>query len=92
MVSPLEYRSLKKLPPGLLALPVPILHRDQFLLSVGTGSNEHQQADSSIFETNIAVHAVSPDVDVVLLGEIPLMPLLVVLDPLLFEPADGVGR
>ena len=92
MVSPLEYRSLKSSHQDCSLSRYPSSTAiSSFFPSARAPMSTSKQTRASSKRT-LQYTPSAQTLDVVLLGEIPLMPLLVVLDPLLFEPADGVGR
>ena len=60
----------QQLVPALLALAIAIDHGNQFLLPIGRGAHQDQQAlplIGLIFQANVHVDAVGPDVHVLLL-------------------------
>src|SRR5882672_2132077 len=78
----------QELVPRLLALPLAILDRHQLLLAFRRRPYDHQDAGASFFETNVEMDAVGPEVNVALVLERPLAPLLIVFLPSLLEPHD----
>jgi hypothetical protein len=75
----------------LLGLPVAIADGDQLLVAVGGRPHQHQDALPILFQADVEMDAVGPDVDVVLAGQRPLAPGVVFLLPDGLEPGDGVG-
>ncbi len=56
--------------PALFALAIAVEHGDQFFPTVRSGSHQHQQAlflVGVIFQADLDVNAVRPEVDIVLL-------------------------
>lgn len=53
-------------------------------------ADDHQQAEA-VIHAHVAVYAVSPPVHVALLAQITLTPAPVIVNPMLLQPADGVG-
>jgi len=81
--------------PGLVTLAVAVLNGDQFLLAFGRGADHHQDALPrvvGVFQADIEVNAIDPDVDVALAGQRPLGPLAMLLFPGGLEAGDGAGR
>ena len=61
----------QQLAPALFAFAVAIEHRDQFLLAIGRGAHQHQQTllfVGIVFQSNLGVNAIGPDVNVMLSG------------------------
>ena len=54
-------------------------------------ADDHQQAQA-VIHPDIAVDAISPPVHVAAATQVSLTPVSVFLDPVLLQPADGVGR
>ena len=78
--------------PRLLALAVAVGDGDQLLVAVGRGAHQHQDALPIFFQADVEVHAVGPDVDVLLALQRSLAPLLVFFFPDCLEPGDRRGR
>lgn len=74
--------------PGLLALPVAVGQGDQFFFSVGGGSHHHQDALPVLFQADVEMHPVHPDIHVLLALQGSLAPLLVLLLPDGLQPRD----
>jgi hypothetical protein len=81
----------KQRQPTLRALPVAIDHREQLLTPVLAGSQQHQRAQPVLFETDVEVHPIGPDVHVVPVVESTMLELPILVLPLARQPAD-VGR
>lgn len=60
--APLEIE--QQLLPGLRALADAVGKPDQFLLALGGGADDHEQALRVIFEPGLDVDAINPDVDI----------------------------
>src|ERR1700674_5329410 len=56
--------------PALGTLPVAILDREQLLLAVGPRADHDQGAEPIVFEPNVEVHPVDPDVNVLAAREV----------------------
>jgi len=82
----------QQLLPRLLALPVAVAEGDQFLLAVSGGPHQHQEALPAFLKADVEVHAVGPDVDVLLGLQRPLAPGSMFLLPGGFQPRHGVRR
>ena len=82
----------EQLPPGLRALAHAVDEADEFLLALGRGADDDQQALRGVLEPGLHVDAVDPEVDVALGREIALAPARVLVRPGLLEPPDGRGR
>ena len=79
--------------PALFALSDAVDDGDQFLLAVGRGPHDHEQAllrIGRVFQANSHVDPVRPDGDVLLSGEVAAAPLIVFPTPSLLEPNDHV--
>jgi site-specific DNA recombinase len=83
---------VQQLPPGLLALPVAVGHGDQLLLPLGGRPHQDQDALAAPLQADVEVHAVGPDVDVVLALQAPLAPGGELVLPGRVEPGDGGRR
>jgi len=68
-----------------------ILHGDELFAPMFGDADDHQQAQP-IVQAHGAVDPVGPPVDVAPIAEIALAPGTMLLEPLLLEPRDGVGR
>src|SRR5262249_34398266 len=78
--------------PRLLALALPVLDGNQLLLAVRRGAHQDQDALPAPFQADVEVHAVGPDVDVLLAGQRALAPVVVLVLPQPLEARDGRGR
>ena len=58
-----------------------ILHSDQLLYAVGSCAHEHENALTVLFQPNVEVDAVSPNVDVVLAGQSAFGPVALFVLP-----------
>jgi hypothetical protein len=58
--------------PGLGGLPVPVGERDEFLAAISADTDYDQQAQLVLFQANVDVDAVDPQVDVVHTRQIPV--------------------
>jgi hypothetical protein len=81
----------QQLAPGLLTLPVAIGEPDQLLAAPLVGTDHDQDALALLVEPSVEVHAVDPEVDVALAGEVALLPGRQLGLPGLLQPADGRG-
>ena len=72
--------------------PRPAASADEFLLALGRGADDHQQALRGVLEPGLHVDAVDPKVHVALHGEIALAPARMLFRPDLLEPSNGRGR
>src|SRR5262249_33817917 len=78
--------------PRLLALALTVLNGDQFLLAVGRGPQQDQDALPAAFQADVEVHAVGPDVGILLASQRAFAPVLVLLFPDALESGDGGRR
>lgn len=70
------------------------LGRNRFLMPDGRRSHEDQAALTlvfRIFQPNIDVNAIGPEIDILLAAEITMVPHVVLLAPDLLEPYHDVG-
>jgi hypothetical protein len=78
--------------PGLRGLPVTLCDGDELLVAVLANSHHDKSAQAGLFETNVEVHPVDPDVDEVPIGKRPVHELLVLGLPGHRESPDRRGR
>jgi hypothetical protein len=66
--------------PGRFTLPIPVQDGHQFLLPVLKRSHDHEEAHFigiGLFQPDIEMDPVHPEVDVAFSGEIPMRPVFV---------------
>ena len=80
----------EQLTPAGFRLPVAIFNSHQLLVAVLSDPNDHQQAEP-VIQADIAVDTVRPPVNVALLAQVTVTPLLVLLQPLGLEPGHRIG-
>ena len=73
------------------ALPLPVLDRQQLLVTVGGGSDDDQHARAVLLQADVEVEGIGPQVDVALAVQVALAPGGELLLPHLLQP-DDVGR
>ena len=91
---PMPLQIQEQFRPTLLAFTIAVEDRDQLFLSVGRRAHQHQNTllfAGIVFQTDLHMDAVRPDVNVLFLGEVAFHPRVVLVAPLLFEPDDDVG-
>src|SRR4051812_13209200 len=82
----------QELAPALGALAKAVLDGQQLLAAAGVGADQHQQTLPLVLEPWGEMDAVGPEVDVVLGGEIALLPALMLLLPARGQAAHGRRR
>ena len=82
----------EELPPRLCTLAHPVDEADEFLLTLGRGPDNDQQALRGVLQPGLHVDAIDPEIDVALGREIALAPARVLVRPGVLEPRDGRGR
>ena len=82
----------EQLPPRLRTLAHAVDEADEFLLALGRGPDDDQQALRGVLQPGLHVDAVDPEVDVALGREVALAPARVLVGPGVLEPPDGRGR
>ena len=92
MVRPRRFEIEQQLLPGLRALADAVGKPNQFLLAVGGGADDDQQALRIVFKPSLDVDAIGPDVDIPLGGQVAIEPAGVLVDPGLLQPRNGRGR
>jgi hypothetical protein len=75
-----------------LALPHSGLEADEFLLALGCGADQHQDAFGVLFHARLQVDAVRPHVDLTPRREVALLPGVVIRLPLRRQPCDHGRR
>ena len=88
---PPGFEALEERLPRQFALALAVLDGDPLFAAVSGGPNDDQHAGPIGGQADVEIDAVSPDIDLVLVGQIPLVPPLVFLVPKRFEP-DDIGR
>src|SRR6266516_428188 len=76
----------------LNTLAHPVDEADEFLLTLGRGADDDQQALRLVLEPGLHVDAVDREVDVAFGREIALAPARMLVRPGVLEPPDGRGR
>src|SRR5437870_7844591 len=66
--------------------------RDQFLLAIDGGAHQHQDALTIFLQADVEVHAIGPEVDILLARERTSRPLAMFLLPGFAQACDGAGR
>jgi len=72
--------------PALLMFAVSVEETDDFLLSVPGGPHEYEDALALVFQADVEVDPIGPQVDVLAVAEVSFAPGLMLLDPGLREP------
>ena len=75
--------------PILRAFTRTVGEAEQLLFALRRRADDHQDALFGIFKTGLQVNAVGPHVDVALGRQIALSPVLVLVNPDLFQPRNG---
>lgn len=78
--------------PAVGGLAVAVGQRDQLLRPVGAHTDDHEAAEPVLFQADVEVHPVRPEIDVVDARQVPLGPLGVLGLPGNCQPVDRRGR
>jgi len=70
---------------------VAVLDGDELLLALGGGAQQNKDALTILFQADVQVDAIGPDVDVFFARQVALGPSGLLVLPGLGEPADGAG-
>src|SRR5262249_7604245 len=74
-----------------LRFPDAVLDDDQLLMAVRRGPQQHQDALPAAFQADVAIDAIGPDVDIVLVRQRALAPIVVLPLPDALKPRNGRG-
>src|SRR5438105_11232903 len=74
--------------PRLRGLPIAVADRYQLLAAIGAHTYKHQAAQPLVFQTNVEMDSVGPQVHVVDLAQVALLERCQLLAPLAREPLD----
>ena len=77
--------------PTQFRLPIARLQAQQFFIPLVRDADDDQNA-LPLIGTNIEINAIGPDIDVALLSQGPLLPVLVLSAPLRFQTTNRGGR
>src|SRR5690606_4649407 len=69
-----------------------ILDRDQLLRAIRSSAENHQCAETILFQTNVEVNTIRPDIDVVAIAQVPRAERLVLVHPARQQLADVARR
>ena len=81
----------QQLESALFALAIAVCQDHKFFVPLLIGPDQHQQALLILLQTGLAIHPVSPDVDVLLAVQVAPAPLLAVLFSARLQAADRTG-
>jgi len=70
--------------PTLGGLPIPVFNGNQLFFAMVSHSDQHQRALATFGTSDVEVNSISPDVNIVLVFQITLAPLLILFNPASF--------
>ena len=79
----------EQLRPGLCRFSIPVADGNELLAAIGAHTNKHQATQPLVFQTNVEMDPVGPQIHVVNLAEVALLERCQLLAPLARQALDG---